>query len=273
MQSSFMPPSIESLADIDTADDSYEDASVVIQGVVSPSSSGGWFGENDDYEVHCFSFTAWRRLGEGIVKRELTVLRPVPPDAEYGDDFPEYSICRIRVLLSADATRAVFEKALPLDSPDEELQTLANELQRPVIVSTRGFGDLILDRGLGQFDGDSDWNGDPISVTFPACNDTLADDVLKVAESLWSEQSKWKKQTEDFAVREYLELKNGVWLDERESKLSAKDFIDRMTLELISISSDGEFEFWYDDGDLFWGHSIVVSGNLKDGPNRAVISG
>jgi hypothetical protein len=28
-------------------------------------------------------------------------------------------------------------------------------------------------------------------------------------------------------------------------------------LEAIQVLRDGEFEFWYDDGDLFWGHSII----------------
>ncbi|NMM62426.1 hypothetical protein HBE96_06930 [Clostridium sp. P21] len=31
--------------------------------------------------------------------------------------------------------------------------------------------------------------------------------------------------------------------------------------------SNIEFEFWYDDGDLFWEHSILSSGNLKHSPN------
>ena len=38
-----------------------------------------------------------------------------------------------------------------------------------------------------------------------------------------------------------------------------------MTIESVTVYSDGEFEFWHSDGDLFWGHSIQVSGNLSDG--------
>ncbi len=46
-----------------------------------------------------------------------------------------------------------------------------------------------------------------------------------------------------------------------------------MTLTSISLSHDGEFEFWYDDGGLFWDHAIVISGDLKDGPTDATIAG
>ena len=39
-----------------------------------------------------------------------------------------------------------------------------------------------------------------------------------------------------------------------------------MTLESIAVYPDGKLEFWFDDGDLFFGHWMSVSGNLSDGP-------
>jgi hypothetical protein len=46
-----------------------------------------------------------------------------------------------------------------------------------------------------------------------------------------------------------------------------------MKLETISVSSDGSFNFWHDDGDLFYGHAIQVGGNLVEGPTYADIPG
>jgi hypothetical protein len=225
MPSSFTPPGIESLADVDTADSSYECECVVIDGVVSPSSQGGWSGENDGYEVHCFSFAAWRRPGEPIVKRDLTILRPVPPDGDYWGDFPKHSIQRISVLLSTDGTRAVFARALPVDSPNEELQEIANELQKPVVFPTERFGDLVLDRRVDWFEGESQWNGQTIRVTFPAVDDRVSDEDLRIAEALWSDQAVWKKRIDEYVIKELLELKNDAWLDEHESKLTAEQFL------------------------------------------------
>lgn len=273
MPSSFRPPGIQSLADIDVADVSYGNESVVIQGVVSPRSQGGWPGQNEDYEVHCFTFAAWRRLGEPLVKRELTILRAVPRNADYWADFPEHSIQRISVLLSSDETRAIFEKAIPVDAPDEELQAISDELQKPVIVSTERFGNLVLDRSIDWFEGEAEWNGETVCVTFPVDGDKPDESALKTAELLWSDQAKWNSRIEEYATRELLEIKNDTWLEEGESELTAKQFVARMTLTSVSVSSDGEFEFWYDDGDLFCGHSIVVSGNLKHGPTDAGIHG
>jgi hypothetical protein len=46
-----------------------------------------------------------------------------------------------------------------------------------------------------------------------------------------------------------------------------------MTLESITVTPDGSFDFWHNDGDLFYGHSIQVSGNLSQGPTHADIPG
>jgi hypothetical protein len=74
-------------------------------------------------------------------------------------------------------------------------------------------------------------------------------------------------------LKELLSLKNEAWREEGESPLAAADFIKRMKLESISVLTNGDIEFWHDDGDLFWGHAIEVSGNLKKGLTRAVLQG
>jgi hypothetical protein len=56
-------------------------------------------------------------------------------------------------------------------------------------------------------------------------------------------------------------------------QLNAENFKSRMTLQSISIEETGEFTFWHDDGDLFWGHSIQVWGDLVTGPTHADIAG
>lgn len=273
MADSFMPPNIESLADVEIGDVCYENECVVIQGIVSPKSQSDWAGKNDGYKVHCFTFAAWRRPGALLVKRNLTILRPVPPDEDYSGSFPAYSIHRISVLLSTDGKRAVFEKSLPLREADSELVALEDELRKPVVISTKTFGDLVLDHDLDWFEGIAEWNGESITVDFRADENGSIDNALKTAEQLWADQASWKRRVDELALDELLELKNGSWLEEGESALTPYEFLERMELESISISSAGEFEFWFNDGDLFWGHAILVSGTLEDGPTDASISG
>jgi len=78
-------------------------------------------------------------------------------------------------------------------------------------------------------------------------------------------------RVKDSAVQELLPLKNDAWLGDDETEFSPEEFKSKMTLQSISIHPDGDFDFWHDDGDLFWGHSIQVSGSLADGPTAADI--
>jgi len=36
-----------------------------------------------------------------------------------------------------------------------------------------------------------------------------------------------------------------------------------MTIEAISLYPNGDFAMYFLDGDLFWGHSISVTGNVN----------
>ncbi len=84
---------------------------------------------------------------------------------------------------------------------------------------------------------------------FPVDDDHADKEALKTAETLCLTKQV-KERIEQYAVK-LLELKNGTWLGDDESEFTAEQFIATMTLTSISVDSDGEFEFWYDDGDLF----------------------
>ena len=271
MPSSSNLPDVKSLTDIDPTS-SYCKNPVVIQGIVLPGQSG-CSKPGDAYEVHSFTFATWHRLGEPPVNRKLTILRRVLPDTKWWKDFPDYSIQRMSVLLSTDETRAVFKKLLPVDTPDDELQTISSNLQKPFIVSMKQFGNFVLDRGYDWFEAETKWNGQTIRLIVPADQEKLDANAFKVAEQLWANQAKWQKRIGEFAAKELLEQKNSSWLEEGESKLTAKQFITRMKLQSITVSPDGKFDFWYEDGDLFFGHNIMISGDVEKGPTDSGIHG
>jgi hypothetical protein len=76
-----------------------------------------------------------------------------------------------------------------------------------------------------------------------------------------------------YTASQLLELKNETWLKEDEVELSINEFISRMSIESISFDEEGEISIWYTDGDLFWGHSILVSYNKEGQPIEASING
>jgi hypothetical protein len=273
MSISFRLPTQFTLADVDLPEIEYEDDCVTIHGIVSPSGQCGFSKEHGQYDVHMFTIAAWRDAQGNLIERELLVLRPVASGHDWGRDYPAFSTHRISVVLTKDGTRAVFNEALPPSPSDREFVSIIERLRQPVIVSTARFGELVLDRRIGWFEGEAEWNGTRIEVTFLADDEGSIDDALMTAESLWTDQGKWKDRIDSYAVQELLSLKNEAWLDDDEPTITAEEFVARMTLSSITVRAGGEFEFWYDDGDLFLGHSIQVCGNLRDGPNDADIPG
>lgn len=113
---------------MDTAEGvQYQSNAVIIEGVISPRSQGGW--PHDD--VHCFFFGGWQLQGGAVVQRELTLLRPVPKFSaghKVFDELPEYSLQRMRVLLSSDDSRAIVEAILPAGGMDSDLEELSQRL-------------------------------------------------------------------------------------------------------------------------------------------------
>lgn len=65
-------------------------------------------------------------------------------------------------------------------------------------------------------------------------------------------------------AKSLIDLKNEIWLDEDlgEEKVSVEEFKKLINLETIEISLE-QLSFWFDDGDLFWGHVIVSDFDLE----------
>jgi len=145
---------------------------------------------------------------------------------------------------------------------------------KPVIITDDTFGDLTFDGGLDWYEAEVLWLGAKVNLRVCGTVDEHPGIALSVAKTLWSEQLRWNDRVRDRAVHDLLELKNDTWLDDdRDEPLTPTEFLDRVTLTSVTVETDGSFGFWFDDGDLFWGHAISVSGTLADGPLRAGISG
>jgi hypothetical protein len=56
-----------------------------------------------------------------------------------------------------------------------------------------------------------------------------------------------------------LALKNDAWLDKDEPALTKEEFWQRVTLSGIAFYADNSAAIYYDDDDLFLGHTIEIS--------------
>lgn len=252
---------------------------IIITGVVGANGSGAGKVPSDKYWSLNLSLIAWNEH-EGKINHSTLTLSKNVTDGELEEiraSIKRESLVQFRVKLSkvspfGDARAQLISI---LDTPDDdELQTVLEKFKEPVEIIHPVFGTLVLDRSADWFEGTLNWMGEPIRISVSLDEGSgSVESSIKTLEALYANASDWSKRITDYAVSELLELKNDNWLMDDQEELTASDFISAMKLESITIYANDEFSFWHDDGDLFYGHSILISGSLSEGPNDADIPG
>ena len=155
---------------------------------------------------------------------------------------------------------------------------------REITMEVEGLGTFVLERTVDWFETKTDWLGTKINLSFDQDEEEVMESAIETARTLMEDQKGWDQRIREYAADELLELAND-WaenaMDEEESEDSDEDrelvsreqFMERMELESIQAQEEGDFEFWFFDGDMFYGHSIHVTGNVEDGPDWAGIEG
>lgn len=219
-----------------------------------------------------FHLAAWRDDKNVRVEKlrcEMAVTKPVL--AEFMKLIRPYSMIEARIKDRTSTGAAVLATVEIFVGEDGDLATVKDELLTPVRIDTQHFGVLELDRRFGEFAGKTDWCGSDVSLRLSCSDHHAPEAVLAVADALFSAREDWSMRIKEFAADRMLSLKNDNWLHDGERELSRENFISCMTLTEISIDESANFTFSYDDGDLFWGHTIAVSGNIVGGLRDAKI--
>jgi hypothetical protein len=252
---------------------------VDVLGVVGPMGvSGGKIGREELWTLK-LKMEAWRIHDTELQTRPLTIRRKVTNEdlSRLRGLIRPYNIIRIRARVvdvsSFGGPEALLEEFVGSDDSDTELNDHVIQLQRPVKHEDPLLGTFTLDRRVNWFEGSAVWNGNPVSLNLSVKEPAKIQEALTTAHSLWECQSVWNRRVRNYAVQALLALKNKSWLAEDEMDLTAEQFEQRMALESITVYPDGSFEFWHDDGKMFWGHSIQISGSLSEGPTDADIPG
>src|SRR5512133_2887828 len=131
------------------------------------------------------------------------------------------------------------------------------------------FGAVSYDERVNQYDAEIAAPQGKVKVylALDECEDEEA--LFALGEQFCKDLPGWLPQVEAYAVQELLDLKNDGWLQEGEPPLSASEFVARMSLCNIGVYPDGSYESWFDDGEMFWGHSILIGGKIGSGPTYA----
>jgi hypothetical protein len=132
------------------------------------------------------------------------------------------------------------------------------------------FGTFTFDSSMERFEASTHWAGGPVTLVIRTEDDRAA--ALDTAGRLWDAEATWDRRNRECAVAELLETWREAWSEDAEPE-TAESFAAKMVPRTVIVGTDGSFEFWHNDSDLFGGHSIVVTGTIAEGPQRADIEG
>lgn len=154
------------------------------------------------------------------------------------------------------------------------LTSLYAEWERPVVMESEIFGQLIYNKQHEYYPARFNWLGTEVKIEIDNETDNAAES-LKVAEEICRNCVEWDKKFKEAIGRELTSLAE-YWIDDSgNTSITEEEFISRLTIELLDISdyNNGTFYVWYDDGGVFAGHSVTVYGNLVEGVTHANMEG
>ncbi len=228
---------------------------------------------NEQTWMATISVTAWHVQDQADIQQGAFILVNKDEEKKLEQLFDPMEANQIwKMKVRRDQNRLLLLKLDQLVDPAQEpqLAPILKEQTREVTIEHERLGTFVLDRSLNSLRGNIEWLGETIRVSLD--NDADAHHQLNVLARLIDDDAKWDRRIRAFAAEELTELKNDSWLEDDEEEWSEANFAKQLTLQAITFTEE-DFTFWFDDGDLFWGHAIYVSNTIEDGPYDANIGG
>lgn len=194
----------------------------------------------------------------------------------FGFVFEEYQIYKIRVRRAlpqeTDGKNPIFDnKYMLLEILEEhvenkELEEMKEYLLTPIVINTE-YGEFELNRQFSEFEGQMFWTECTVDVSLNTdeYNGETANKAMEIFMDIAKNKEEFDKKCKEYSAKQLLELAK-EWNEEDEDEdddeevdITEEDFIEAITMETINISSDGSITVYYDDGDLFFGHVILVN--------------
>ena len=163
-----------------------------------------------------------------------------------------------------------------------ELERVLADYQRIVEFTDDLCGHFTLERRFDWFSAEVDWLGSKCNVLLECDeeNGETAGQALAYFKQIYGNLQEWDKGFRDFAAEKLTELAND-WLadmeedeeDGEENEITEESFAKRIGISELTMEPDGSYEAYYEDDDMFYGHVIIINGNVDTGMEDAYIAG
>ncbi|HWZ03975.1 MAG TPA: DUF2262 domain-containing protein [Mucilaginibacter sp.] len=172
-----------------------------------------------------------------------------------------------------------YNRFMVIDVLDQDLQNdillaILAEYKTPVVIADEKLGEYKLNKDYGTFEGELQWLDHEISVSLQVDieNEESWTETMGILRTLFEQQKQRDLEFRTYAGEQLTGLAND-WLENENELITKGDFIRRISLSGLTITYDGNFTAYYNDDDMFYGHIIDVSGNIKTGIDSAHIAG
>lgn len=243
------------------------------------------------YAKPLVSFLASVNMETGEVSYEKGLLnwmvRYFPNKDDWGYEFTPLSTYRVKVrkciekeldayMLQSLNNRYFVVEVCEKDVYHPELDRVREEYIKPVYVENE-LGLFTLNKELHWFEGEIEWITEKcvVYLNVDSSEKVTAELSMEILHKLCNTSEKWDKTIREFASKELTDLAND-WQQEKDNEaeeITEEVFRKRMKISSIVIEADGEFEFGFEDDDMFWGHTLVVYGNISGELERAEMEG
>ena len=127
---------------------------------------------------------------------------------------------------------------------------------------------------FSQYDGKFTFNNKKIDITLePARNSTDASKSIETFKKINADFNSFYKNILTKCAEEIVDLAND-WNSDDEHIITENEIIDRINNNIFCIEiNESDFSIYFEDDDLFFGHTIIYYGNIDNDKVSVDIAG
>ena len=249
--------------------------------VVTRGGKPSRFFRDEDETAHCMmSFIACVNPATGDISRKTSELSwKFPNDRERPDEYLTFFEPNTvyRIIGRRHRTCDYIYPLKTLEEMDPEtaavkyppLRKVIEDYRKVQTLQSQVFGQIALNKEMNWYEGEGNWCGEPIRFSFEVEDIRNVRRAMKRTERIFAKAEALDRKMRKAAARELTELAD-EWqdsddddCDEDDEKerpaITGEEFARRLRPSEIAIDPYGEFVFYYEDDNLFFGHAVSVS--------------
>lgn len=174
--------------------------------------------------------------------------------------------------------RLLVTQILDCNVKSPQLETILAKYNEPITIEDDILGTLTLDKQYFELSTEIQFgNNEDVCISMDVDDEDKDSwqEPINVARQLVQNAEKLDMDMRKFAAKALTGNAND-WQDnlgEDLPEITQEQFAQRITLESLHVYDDGDYTAYYDDDDMFYGHVVVIDGNIDTGFESSYIEG